>query len=386
MAASQHIRRWYSVHKWSSLICTAFMLLLCLTGLPLIFHEEIDHWLGNDEAAAVVPAEAKAPDLDQILARGRAQMPGLVPSMLSWDDDNPRIFLGMAPPGHDDQRRFITFDADTGAMTPPKPEKLTFMLIMFHLHADLFAGLPGMLFLGLMGLLLVVAIVSGVVLYGPFMRKLDFGTVRRTQSTRLRWLDLHNLLGIVTLGWALVVSATGVINTLSTPMFQLWQMGELATLVAPYRDRPLPTQLTSVQHAVDVAQAAAPGMSPRLVLWPGAFIESNRHHYMVLLRGNTPLTSRLMTPVLVEADTGKLFCKASLPWYLSALLLSQPLHFGDYGGLPLKVLWALLDVITLIVLGSGLYLWLARRRQTEARIALLAERAAQLTTTAGRDV
>ena len=29
-----------------------------------------------------------------------------------------------------------------------------------------------------MGLLLVVAIVSGVVLYAPFMRKLDFGTVR----------------------------------------------------------------------------------------------------------------------------------------------------------------------------------------------------------------
>ena len=39
-------RSWYQVHKWTSLVCTAFMLLLCVTGLPLIFHHEIDHWLG----------------------------------------------------------------------------------------------------------------------------------------------------------------------------------------------------------------------------------------------------------------------------------------------------------------------------------------------------
>jgi uncharacterized iron-regulated membrane protein len=37
--------------------------------------------------------------------------------------------------------------------------------------------------------------------------------------------------------------------------------------------------------------------------------------------------------------------------------LSKP---GDYGGMPLKIIWALLDVVTLIALGSGLYLWAAR--------------------------
>ncbi|MBU1459972.1 MAG: PepSY domain-containing protein, partial [Gammaproteobacteria bacterium] len=49
--------------------------------------------------------------------------------------------------------------------------------------------------------------------------------------------------------------------------------------------------------------------------------------------------------------------------------LSQPLHFGDYGGRPMQILWAVLDVLTIIVLGSGLYLWWVRRRgiQTSAR-------------------
>jgi uncharacterized iron-regulated membrane protein len=49
-----------------------------------------------------------------------------------------------------------------------------------------------------------------------------------------------------------------------------------------------------------------------------------------------------------------------MPWYVTALFVSQPLHFGDYGGMPLKIIWAVLDVLTIIVLGSGLYLWLRR--------------------------
>jgi len=50
--------------------------------------------------------------------------------------------------------------------------------------------------------------------------------------------------------------------------------------------------------------------------------------------------------------------------------VSQPLHFGDYGGLPLKIVWALLDLIAIVVLGSGVYLWLGRRtRPIEQRLA-----------------
>ena len=44
-----------------------------------------------------------------------------------------------------------------------------------------------------------------------------------------------------------------------------------------------------------------------------------------------------------------------------ALMLSKPLHFGDYGGLPLKIVWALLDLLTIWVLATGLVLWWQRR-------------------------
>jgi uncharacterized iron-regulated membrane protein len=102
-------------------------------------------------------------------------------------------------------------------------------------------------------------------------------------------------------------------------------------------------------------------MKPAFVAFPGSFFTS-KSHYAVFLRGDTPLTARLLKPVLIDATTGAFTDSRDLPWYVSTLLLSQPLHFGDYGGMPLKIIWAVLDLITIAVLASGLYLWLARRR------------------------
>jgi uncharacterized iron-regulated membrane protein len=84
------------------------------------------------------------------------------------------------------------------------------------------------------------------------------------------------------------------------------------------------------------------------------------------MHGDQALTARLYKPVLVDAQTAAITDRRKLPWYLTALLVSQPLHFGDYGGAGLKLLWALLDLATIVVLGSGLYLWLKRGRAAKA--------------------
>ena len=84
------------------------------------------------------------------------------------------------------------------------------------------------------------------------------------------------------------------------------------------------------------------------------------------MRGSEAFSSRLYKPVLIDAHTGAITDQRELPWYLTALLVSQPLHFGDYGGGWMQLLWALLDVATIIVLGSGLYLWI-KRGQAEKR-------------------
>jgi len=238
--SNQSLRRWSWIHKWSSLVCTVFMLLLCLTGLPLIYHHEIGHLLGNDVEApnlelTLAPELAANPpraNLDDVIAAGKALYPGKIMMYMSQEIDEPAIWnVTLGDPPNDEHYKPIAVDARTAkVITEPAFEGGAFMSTMLRLHVDLFAGLPGMLFLGCMGLLLIVAIVSGVVLYAPFMRKLEFGTVREGRTKRLKWLDLHNLLGIVTLVWALVVGATGVVNTLADVLLKVWQAPEIAAM------------------------------------------------------------------------------------------------------------------------------------------------------------
>jgi uncharacterized iron-regulated membrane protein len=363
-AATRSLRRWGFVHKWTSLICTVFMLLLCITGLPLIFHEEIDDFLHSQVKAAEVPPDTPLADLDNLLANALANAPGKVPHFLIWDRDDPNaMFVSVGPSITSDPTKnlLIRMDAHTGAYLDAPDVTGRFTYIMLKLHTDMFAGLPGKLFLGLMGILFCVAIISGIVVYAPSMRKLSFGTYRAGRTRVVRWLDVHNLAGILLVAWALVVGFTGVINTWADLVLKMWQYGQLAEMTAQYRDRASPTKLTPVNAAVEVAVQAVPGMTPTFVAFPGS-IFSSKSHYTVFLRGNTPLTSRLLKPALIDAETGTLTDSRDMPWYVSTLFISQPLHFGDYGGMPLKILWAVLDILTIIILVTGIYLWVRRRK------------------------
>ncbi|GGD57972.1 PepSY domain-containing protein [Erythrobacter arachoides] len=365
------IRFWFLMHKWSSLVSTAFLLMLCLTGLPLVFHDEIDAALGEDyEAALAGPPSAEAGQpLDAMLASALADRPGEVPLFMAFSQDSPLLTVttGPAPDAPGEAMTLLFFDRATGTALGPAPTG-GFMDFVLTLHTDLFLGLPGMLFLGAMGFLFVLALISGTVLYAPFMRRLAFGTLREKRSARVRTLDRHNLVGVVALGWMLVVGATGIINALADPVTESWQNGELAAMTARYAgEAPLaPADYGSLDAAMAAAQAALPGRSPQFIGFPGG-AWSTGHHYAIFFQGDRPLTSHLLTPALVDAATGALTDAREMPALNQALMLSKPLHFGDYGGLVLKLIWAAMTLLTIWVLWTGLMLWLRRGPDHTAR-------------------
>ncbi|POD28836.1 peptidase [Pseudomonas syringae pv. syringae] len=372
---SQTVRRWSIVHTWSSLICTLFLLMLAVTGLPLIFHHEIDHLLGDAPHYKEMPADTPRLDLEQLARAAEAHRPGEVMQYFGWDDEDPNGVMAItaATAGTEpNSSHTFALDARTGEALEMPSANGGFMMVMLRLHVDLYANLPGKLLLAFMGLLFVVAMVSGTVLYAPFMRKLEFGQVRVNKSRRTRWLDLHNLIGVVTLTWALVVGVTGVISACADLLIASWRNDALATMIAPYKDAPPLSQRAPATRLLEIAESAAPGMQADFIAFPGTRF-SSEHHYAVFLKGNTHLTAHLATPVLIDARTLQVTAVVERPWYMDALGMSQPLHFGDYGGMPMKILWAVLDVLTIIVLGSGVYLWWVRRRAARSVSAVQAQ-------------
>ncbi len=362
------LRTWIWVHKWSSIVGSALLLLLCVTGLPLIFHEEIEHATEPPPRATgervASNAGARSPTLGDFAAHALAEGRGAHLNFVLLERGEPYVRVGTSDtlnPGRDEGYTHWYDRVSGDVLEPPPPHDGGFIDVMLHLHTDLYVGLPGTLLIGSMGLLLAVALVSGVVLYAPFMRRLEFGTVRHESSPRARWLDIHNLLGIVTLVWLFVVGITGTISALEVPLGQLWRNNGLLPMIRQHAGGEATESQAPLESVLRAVHDNAPGTEPASIIYPGMTI-SGPGHFLVIVHGDPPATSRIVRAILVDAASARVVSQAVMPWYVQALSFSQPLHFGDYGGLPMKILWALLDVLAIIVLGSGLYLWVGRSR------------------------
>ncbi|MDE1156280.1 MAG: PepSY-associated TM helix domain-containing protein [Acidobacteriaceae bacterium] len=361
----QTIRAWYKLHKWSSLVCTLLLLVACITGLPLVFMDELMDLTQPHEHPVVVAAGTPTVSLDDLVRRTQLLHPTLRPYAIGFDEDEPRVFVTMTKtqnPKSSLDFHAVPYDIHTGKELKQPQFGGSYLDLLFRMHRELFLGLSGELLMGVMALSFILALISGALVYGPFMRRLDFGTYRKNSSLRVRWFDLHNLLGIVTLSWAMVVGITGAMNSASSPLFALWRAQTLPALLAPYHGQRAPQKYSSIDQAVENTTNALPQMEITSVLLPNEIVGSPRH-FVVWTKGRTALTEKLFTPVLVDASTSQISLIRPLPWYLRLLEMSRPLHFGDYGGMPLKILWALFDLAVILLLVSGIVLWFTRRKR-----------------------
>ena len=106
------LRRWASVHKWSSLVSTIFLLMLCITGLPLIFRAEIDSLLGRSRRCESRLGR-RTPRSPKWSPPGHGR-PGKFVQFLVWDRDEPGLIvlsMAKAPDAAPDNNKNVRVDA-----------------------------------------------------------------------------------------------------------------------------------------------------------------------------------------------------------------------------------------------------------------------------------
>ncbi len=194
------------------------------------------------------------------------------------------------------------------------------------------------------------------------MKRMGFGQLRWHLNPRLWWSDLHKYLGALTFGWSLVIGLSGFLLGWGGPMIKYYQASALQGLhrdfSGPGEERPL----VAVDAALEAAAAVKPEGRFSFVSFPGSEF-STAHHYIFVMEGTTALTEKLSDLVVVNAYSGQVDRVLILPWYLQLLLLAEPLHFGDYAGLPMKILWVIFGLLSLILPLSGLRIFLQNQRK-----------------------
>jgi uncharacterized iron-regulated membrane protein len=89
------VKAWLRVHKWTSLLATLVLLFLCLTGLPLIFTDELSGGRSTPDTNDARSTAART--LDEIVAQPREAARRFV-QFIFWQDESPSVVgLGVAP-------------------------------------------------------------------------------------------------------------------------------------------------------------------------------------------------------------------------------------------------------------------------------------------------
>lgn len=225
----------------------------------------------------------------------------------------------------------------------------------------------GMFVVGLTGVALLSSLISGVFSHPRVFR--DAFHLRWGGSKRLQEADLHNRIGVWALPFHVTIALTGallglttiIVGVLALALFQ-GDVGRAYDLFLPPHPQDDPRAAPIAR--VDLALAGVARMSPDAIPTYVSLEHPGEQGQSVLVLAGPP--GRL------SSGENHVFDGAGRPLIetpmggetLGAQIIQAigQLHFGWFGGWPIKVVYAVLGAGLTVVTTSGVAIWLARRR------------------------
>ncbi|NIF85807.1 PepSY domain-containing protein [Comamonas sp. Tr-654] len=208
------------LHTWCGLWVSWLLFAILLTGTLAVFKEPITHWMTPEHHAEEAAEEEKTPhipaegDRARRLAFGLAYMEKHHPGAEMWElwPSNAEGAGHLIAYWFDSKREYAAARLDplTGEVVAPVKPRARSTQGGHHFvefHHNLHAGQPGLWVVGMAALAMLVALVSGVITHRRIFK--DFFTLRIGKGQR-SWLDAHNIAGVLTLPFQLMIAYTGI--------------------------------------------------------------------------------------------------------------------------------------------------------------------------------
>lgn len=371
------LRTYQKVHTWTGIIAGLVLFIGFYAGALTMFKPAFESW--------ATPPEQK---LHQIPANKLDELIRLAVQ------DNKHLEKGFKVNFADDQSPLTWFEKGGGrglqlenrevhATLSDKGELVTVAAnsnelgaLIDHLHRT--AGIVGkvghedlgVLILGVAAVLYFIALVSGVIFLLPTLAK-SFFAVRGNKGASRFWLDSHNLIGIISLPFHIVIAWTVVVFAFHDPFY--------GGLQAVYGDKPLfergkPSEITySIKDLPSITeyQLKAKKLAPEYTLTgldfarlttksPSLAMEIVSDNKM--MRGGytdiiymNPYTMAIEFTTVNEADNH----------YGPIVKTFFGLHFGNYAGTFGRWIYFIFGILGAFLFYSGNLLWLEKRRQKQ---------------------
>lgn len=339
------------LHTIFGLKLSLFLAFVCLTGTIATLAHEIE-WLYKPEVRAS-SFEPGAEDWAQLWDAAQRAFPDATLTGIGAYDRSDSTYFAKSVSARDAAGEDFTIYVDPGSGNVTGHEYgRSLQDVMRALHYYLFVpGDVGFYLVTSLGVVLLVSLVTGLIVYKKFWR----GFLRMPRTDRnLRTLmgDLHRLIGLWSTWFVAVIALTSIYYLFEragldwesrTPQVESSRMIETAN----------PNQIGQWTAA---ARRAKPGFAITAVHLP--YSETDP----VIVQGHwrAVLVRERADAVFIDPATGSILGERTahaMPIGERIVHTVDPLHFGTFGGLATKLLWAVFGVLLtgLAVTGAMIY-------------------------------
>jgi uncharacterized iron-regulated membrane protein len=349
----------FRIHRWTGLLSGLVIVFLSITGALLVFKDELDEML-NPHLLVVQPGAERIP-LERAME-------------IAQEGFQPEAIYFAYLPEHATRPYWFVAEKDGGlwhAMVNPytgeylgfRSAKAQFADVLRQMHIKLFYfGATGRIVVGIFGIVMLLSAVTGLLIYGPFMRGQSLWKIPPRPGAQYVQSAWHKRLGFASAVFQLLIAFTGAILGLEN-------LGDHFPVIQD-TFHPFPVKRgvwaeagarPSLDVLVERAGEALPGFQAHMVNLP------NKTTARVMVAGNTvgSLRMRDASWVSLNAADGAVLethDERAVPWVTQAYLWMDPLHFGYFGGVFFKLLYFLLGLSSGFLAASGYIVWWMKRR------------------------
>ena len=360
----------FKVHGWSGFLLSIVLFTICLSGTLAVVGNEID-WLLKPALRA--PAQSDPIQWTTIHRNVQALHPE---AHIAWLQApvEPGFAVEIVIQRHDARNFGRVYANPYSAEIQGEAGWLTAQRFLRDFHMYLFVPRWGKYVVTAFGLILLISMVTGIIVYRKWWR--GFFTLERRRGRRILWGSAHKLLGVWSLWFVAIMAITGTWYFVEALLFEFTNFRYLGTPTLnadQLRSYGPAAPLADLDAIVARSKQEVPSLNVALVRLP-AFgtdvISVQGQSDAVLVRDRA---NRLnFHPFSGELISAQLAQDLSLPrrWVDTA----DPLHFGDFGGLLIKLAWFVFGLALNAMILSGAWLYLRRVRRLADRLAVAAPR------------
>ncbi|MDT7835352.1 PepSY-associated TM helix domain-containing protein [Aquabacterium sp. OR-4] len=385
---TEYVRIYKSVHTWVSIVSGMALFIAFYAGALGIFKEPLNRWAAPPRLEQALTPLADTPQLiTQTLARAPAAAKGFVIYLEDAEHIPARMAWRVRGPGdgEDNASAPVTHIASLDAQGQAQVEPFQgHRLATFIDHLHRVVGLPvdndaNRWIMGVFATLYALALFSGVVILLPSLAK-DLFALRIGKNLKRMWLDTHNVVGVVSLPFHIVIAVTAVVFAFHDPIYAVQDSTihagakpaggpreRAAGKAAAKRD---PASMVPPASLVDAVKTFAPSFEPSFLQYRRVGEASaevrvwGKDAAGVMPRPRGGFVS-------VDPYTGKITSSDRMPGRQEApaLVIHSlfALHMGAFGGAPVQWMYFVMGLAGAWLFYSGNLLWVESRRVKPAR-------------------